>query len=347
MHFSGDATAGSTVLPGTNTGNVGQTTLIPHFYGVTDIDDRTKFGLALTVPFADAVKYADDWSGRYLNIKTVAQTLDINPNISYRVADWLSVGGGLSLQYLRLELSSAIAQSLILGPGTPDGGYLLDAHHWDLGYNLGFLAEPIEGTRLGVAYRSGVDHKTRGSLDFTPATSPFLGLVNAPVSAGVDLPASITASLTQRVSDGLSLSSDVQFTHWSVFKQVSLVAPPNPTFTFAQGYRDSWMGSLGGVYQLNEIWRLRAGAGYDESPVVDAYRDTGVPDAGRIMLALGTGTRLGEGLWIDVGYVHYMEPGRANMNSSVNAVDPIAGTVLHGSYNNSLDDVVVSFRGTF
>lgn len=154
----------------------------------------------------------------------------------------------------------------------------------------------------------------------------------------------MTGSITQQITQSLSLSSDVQFTDWSVFKQVSLVAPPNPSFSFPQGYRDSWMASLGGIYRFDEIWTVRAGAGYDESPVVDAYRDTGVPENDRLMLALGAGIRLDEGLWMDVGYIRYIS-NRASMNSSVNAVDPITGTVLHGSYSSTSNDIAVSFRG--
>lgn len=344
-HFTGGVMAANTALPGDNKGNVEQTSVIPHLYAVTGLSDRIKIGLALTEPFANNVKYQDDWSGRYLDLKTMAESLDINPNISYRLNDWLSVGAGVSLQYFRLALASAIDQSLILGPGTPDGGYEVNAHHWDAGFNLGLLAEPWEGTRLGVAYRSGIDHKIRGTITLTAQTSPLLGLVPAPASTGIDLPASITGSITQQITESLSLSSDVQFTHWSVFKQVSLVAQPNPSFTFTQGYRDSWMASLGAVYRLDDIWSLRAGAGYDQSPVVDAYRDTGVPDNDRAMLALGTGVRLGEGLWLDLGYIHYLG-NHATMNSSVNAVDPITATVLSGNYSSAANDFAMDFRGS-
>ena len=344
MKFSGSSSIAGIPLPGDNSREVGQIAGIPHFYGVFDIDERWKAGIAITVPFGNTVDYAEDWPGRYVNIKTAALSADINPNISYKLTDRVSIGAGVSLQYLKLALSSSIAQFAIFGPGTPDGGYLLKGDDWAWGYNLGILAEPWDGTRLGFTYRSGTSHTLKGTLSFSAATNPLLGLVNAPASAPIDLPATFGGSITQQITPDFSLSSDVQFTQWNVFKQVAVQAPPNPTFTFNENYRDSWMISVGGVYRLNEIWTLRAGLGWDESPVVDGFRDTGVPDKDRYMIGLGAGFKLTDVSSLDIGYAHYFAAGHATMNSSINAVDPITGVVLNGRYNNALDYVALTFR---
>ena len=240
---------------------------------------------------------------------------------------------------------SDVAQSLIFGPTVPDSEFKLNAANWAWGYNLGVLAEPMEGMRLGLTYRSEVSHHLHGSLRFSANTSPFLGLTTAPANSDIDLPASISASITQQISPNLSLSSDVQFTQWHVFKQLAVVAPPNPTFTFLESYRDTWMASVGGEYQLDDAWKLRAGVGYDESPVVDAFRDTGVPDGDRYMVAFGPGIKLSGTESLDAAFTHYFGD-LATMDTSVNAVDPISGVVLHGRYNNSLNYVSVTYRVT-
>jgi long-chain fatty acid transport protein len=38
--------------------------------------------------------YGDSWAGRYFAEKEALITLSFNPSVSYRVTDWLSVGGG-------------------------------------------------------------------------------------------------------------------------------------------------------------------------------------------------------------------------------------------------------------
>ena len=345
IHFSGDLTAGGTTLPGNNSRQNGQIALVPHFYGVTDLADKIKLGLAITAPFGNTLDYGDTWSGRYVNNKTAALALDINPNVSYQLTDRISVGGGVSLQYFKLGLSSGIPQSLIFGPATPDSSFDLSAANWNWGYNLGVLTEPWDGTRIGVAYRSAIAHKLNGVLRMAPDTSPLLGLTTAPASSDLHLPASITGSVTQVINPDLTLSSDVEFTEWHVFQDVSVIAPPNPAFLFTENYRDSWMVSVGGTYRINDTWTMRAGVGYDESPVVDAYRDTGVPDDDRYMVGAGPGIHLNDTMVLDLGYARYFGA-QATMNKSINAVDPFAGSVLHGNYSNALNYVVATFRTT-
>ena len=336
-------TAGTTTLPGNNNRQNGQIALIPHFYGVVDLNDRTKLGLAITAPFGNSVDYGDQWSGRYVNIKTSALSMDFNPNVSYRLTDWLSVAGGVSLQYFRLGLASGIPQSLIFGTG-PDSSYDVAAANWNWGWNVGVLAEPWEGTRLGFAYRSDVDHTLKGVLRLAPlGLNPITGALSTPpATTDIHLPATFTGSVTQDVSSDLSLFSDVQYTEWHTFGDVTLIAPPNPKFAFVENYRDTWMVSVGGNYKLNDVWSLRGGIGYDESPVTDAYRDTGVPDDNRYMIGVGPRIRLNDTMKLDLGYAHYWGAA-ATVNKSMNSVDPFAGTMLHGQFNNSLNWLVVSF----
>jgi long-chain fatty acid transport protein len=348
MHFTGNATIMGTPIPADNSREVGQIAGIPHVYGVIDINDRLKAGIAITVPFGNTVDNSEAWSGRYVSIRTAVITADINPNISYKVTDNFSVGAGFSAQYFQGNLSSAIPQFLLFGPGTPDAIYHLRVDDWAWGYNFGALWEPMQGTRLGVTYRSGIDHTLTGRLNFSPTTNPLLGLTSQPASTDVSVPASITGSVTHQLTPALSLSSDVQFTQWDTFDKLNISSPPNPTFTFNEHYRDSWMISVGGVYNLSRLWTLRGGIGWDESPVLDAFRSTGVPDKDRIMLGVGTGYHFSDASSLDVGYSHYFAAGHASMNSSANAIDPLTGAViLHGTYNNSLDYLVVTYRQAF
>ena len=92
---------------------------------------------------------------------------------------------------------------------------------------------------------------------------------------------------------------------------------------------------------------LRAGLGWDESPITDAYRDTGVPDKDRYMIGIGAGYKFSDSQSLDVGYAHYFAAGHATMNSSVNNTDPITGVVLQGRYNNALDYLALTYRFGF
>ena len=117
IHFTGDATIGSPsgpAIPGDNSRNGGQFAMVPHAYASFDINQRWSAGIALTVPFGNTVDYSEAWSGRYVNIKTAALTVDINPNVSFKITDRFAIAAGVSAQYLKLDLSSRIPRSDLL-----------------------------------------------------------------------------------------------------------------------------------------------------------------------------------------------------------------------------------------
>jgi long-chain fatty acid transport protein len=345
IRYKGSATvAGITPLPGDNGGNGGQIQAIPHLYGVWTINDRLKAGIAVTVPFGLVTDYGTTWIGRYLAMKTLALSADINPNIAYRLNDWLSVGGGVSAQYLKLESSVAIPQFLILTPTTPDATFYFKGDDWSWGYNLGLLADIDISTRVGLTYRSAVDHKPAGPIRFT-GNSPLLGLVDGPATAhDVNLPATIGLSLTHDYSSAWSVSSDVQFSQWNRLKTV-VITSANAPINFVENFKDSWMVAVGATYRANDRLTWRGGVAWDQTPVTDRYRTVDIPDADRVMVGLGLGYQWDDRNIIDFGYSHYFSTEHASMNNSLNNTDSLTQAIqLQGKFNNHLDYVAFSFR---
>ena len=343
IHFSGGASVLGTALPGDNGGNGGERGVIPHLYGKFDVSERLKFGIAVTVPFGNSINYDSTpaWSGRYVGIKTAALAADINPNIAYKLSDSVSIGAGISAQYFKLDVSAAIPQFLIIGPTAPDAIYRFRAHDWSYGFNLGLLADLDPTTRVGLTYRSKIDHRVKGTLNFTGALFP---IASGPATADASLPATWGASITHDYNPNFSISSDVQFTQWSTFDQV-IVQSLNGPFPFIEKYKDSWMVSLGGVYRFDAGWTLRGGLGWDQTPVSDAFRGVGVPDSNRYMLGVGVGYRFSDSTSLDGGFAHYISTEHASMNTSLSNTDPFTHVVkLQGKYSNHLDYVALTLR---
>jgi long-chain fatty acid transport protein len=343
IKFDGSTSVLGSPVPGTNGDNGGMSALIPHMYAATDVMPNVKVGLAITAPFGMTMNYDDNWYGRYVGIKTSALALDINPNVAYRVSNQLSVAAGVSLQYLRFDLSSAIPQFVIFGPTAQDGRYNLKADSWDFGWNVAALFEMSPTTRIGLTYRSKVEHGLEGNLDFANV-SPFLGLTSGAATADATMPATATFSFTHDVMPNLSFSADVQWNQWSVFDTVTVQSANGP-FPFYEKYEDSWMVSAGAQYGLGNGWTLRGGVGWDGTPVTDEYRTVGVPDTDRYMVGAGAGFELNASTSIDVAYAHYFSAEHASMNNSANNTDPFTHVVvLNGRYTNDLDYVAFSVR---
>jgi long-chain fatty acid transport protein len=85
MKFSGSATAAGQPLPSSG-GSKDPTSLVPNLYWVFG-NSRLSGGIAVTVPFGLGSAYDSTWAGRYLGIETRALTVDVNPNVAYRLSD--------------------------------------------------------------------------------------------------------------------------------------------------------------------------------------------------------------------------------------------------------------------
>jgi long-chain fatty acid transport protein len=188
-----------------------------------------------------------------------------------------------------------------------------------------------------------VDHEIDGRLDFT-GVSPLLGMTSGPASAKANLPSTTTLSLTTDLDPDLTLSADVQYTHWSVFRDVTIQSA-NPPIANPQHYRDAWMIAVGASYRLDERWSLKAGIAYDETPVTSRYRAVTLPDTDRYLLGLGAELRLTDAMTVTGAYGHSFAFLHPNMNSSLNNTDPIThAVVLNGKYDINVDILALSFR---
>ena len=346
LDFHGSATtAGILPTPGNNGNNAGRAGVAPNFYGVLSLSDQLKLGIAINEPFALLVKQNAGWYGRYLAIDSKLMSTNINPSIAYKINDKISIGGGVSAQWLQATLAQGFNQSAL---GAPDALVRFKGDDWGFGYNLGAFVKPWEGTQLGLAYRSKVAHQLHGDLDFLRIAAP-LGPLFASGAAALDasMPASTTLGITQALTPQIKVSLSAQWTQWSTLKSINFQSA-TATAPVNIGFSDSWFTALGASYQLNDAWTLRGGIGWDQSPVDNRYRVVNFPDQDRYMLGLGFGYKISDALTLDGAYAHYFAP-HASMNASINNSDnnPFGATVLSGTYQLSLDVVSLSLRYGF
>ncbi len=292
-------------------------------------------GLGINVPFGQKIKYEDNWVGRYHAIETNLKTVNINPSIAKKINDKVSLGFGLNAQYVDLILSSKVDNTLAGNPGAGDGEAEITADSWAYGYNVGLFYQPTPSTDLGLAYRSSITHFAKGKVDYTNVTNAgaLTSLVDADAKATVNLPASLSFSVNQGVSDKLQILADATWTQWSSYKELvinfdSTQADSNTR----QDFKDSWRLSLGGIYQLNDTIKLRAGVAFDQTPVSNPEnRSPRTPDVDRKWFSVGLGYKLNEALNLDVAYSHLSEE-KEDVNYTTNDAQ-----YLVGSYSNAVD----------
>jgi long-chain fatty acid transport protein len=340
IDFHGVATNAGTSLAGNNGNNAGRPGVAPNFYAVLDLSDNFKFGFALTTPFALSVKQNASWYGRYLAIDTAVLSTDINPSVAYKINDRISIGAGVSAQWLQGTLARSLNQSAL---GASDALVRFKGDDWGFGYNLGAFFKPWNGTQIGLTYRSKISHQLHGDLDFLSVAPPLSGaLISGTALLDANLPASTTFGITQAVTPRLNVSLTAQWTQWSAFKYINIQSTTG-TAPINLGFSDSWFTSIGASYQWDDAWSLRGGIGWDQSPVDNRYRTVSIPDQDRYMIGLGFGYKITDALTLDGAYAHYFAT-RASINGSINNTDnnPFGATVLNGTYQLSLDYVSMS-----
>lgn len=294
---------GSTPVGGGDGGNAGDTFYVPNFYYVRDFADKYKIGLGVNAPFGLGTQYKKDWMGRYASTESELRSLNINPAIAFHANEKLSIGLGMNIQYMESTLKANVYQAAL---GMSDGKVKVTGDSWALGFNGGFIYEVTPATRLGLHYRSKINHTLKGSVKFKNMHALLGGDRKKHAEAQMETPATFSASLTHQLNDRLTLLSDVTYTEWSNFEELrvedSRGNPIVPTVT--EKWDDSYRVSLGMKYQYNKQWIFRTGIAHDETPIADKHRTSRIPGDDRDWLSFGASYMANENLTIDVGYSH-------------------------------------------
>ncbi len=254
---------------GNDGGNAGYFSPVPTLNYVHSVSPDLKLGLGVGSYFGLGLNYSNDWAGKYYVQSASITTMAINPTIGYKIAPWLSVGGGVSV--VQGNLSERVAVNTLLEPG--DGRLKYDASDVGYGYNLGVLFELSPQTRVGVTYVSQVDLEFKDDLRFKNLDGTILGaalrasgLLDAPLKIDVTIPAQLALGAYQTLTDKLALVGTVNWQNWSKFGEPEIAVADSNTVTADLDYQDTYHAGLGLYYRVADPWLLMAGFGYDTSP---------------------------------------------------------------------------------
>ena len=306
---------------------------IPAGYITHQLTDNVWLGLGLTVPFGMGTDYDKGWKGAERGYTSTILTFDINPNVAWKVNDFLSVGGGISLQYAKAKLGMKPADIPATGK--------IDADSWDWGWNIGLMLQPTDSLRFGLAYRSAIEHNAEG--DFT-LSSPYVSSLNRTfdAEATVKTPDTIMLTSTWEASDRLRISSLIRWAKWSNFKNLTIKNSNTGAVlsNVENDWEDTWLFSVGADYKLNDAWTVRGGVAYEKDPVSDNKKRMAViPDTDRLWLSVGATWHAAKNFQIDGGFSYLKGIGNRDLYNA-------AGTQKLGKYK-SLDAVILGIQGQY
>lgn len=320
-----------------------------NLYYTHQVNEKLSTGFGLFFPFGLSTEWDDDYEGRYLGTSGEILTLNINPVISYRLNDKLSIAGGFSIVYLDSTLKNKVNQTaaytivdLQLSGGVggalpPLTGPLKDINQkfngegWGAGFNLGVLYKATDYISIGATYRSQVNIDVEGRATFNNV-DPILAPLFSDTSGDTDisLPAQATVGVAFTLYDNLIIEIGGRWEDWASTEKLKInldtpVLGENSSTT-PRDWNSTWSYNLGGQYQINESFNLSAGYLYGKDAVPGSTFDPLIPDSDAHLFTLGGGWNTGA--WTinaAFGYEHHEDRKKDN-----DLGDPL-GSLLVGS----------------
>ena len=322
----------------------------PALYASKKINDQWTVGAGLFVPYGAKLDYGKDWTGRYAITNIKLEAIALNPSVAFKLDQHHSFGFGVTAEYMKAELGQGVdvpGSVAFLGEHAPtasaaflgnilktqgmaafvsaknalqgqinDGHASMDGHDWGFGFNLGYLYQLNEGTRVGIAYRSSISHKLKGSTiwDFSQVTNnaavnAFIAKasnkVNSEALVELRTPETLSINAFHQMDDKWALMGDVTWTRTSRLENLDIQFPPTAEGPerIRQNWRDTYRVSLGTNYKYSESLLLRAGIAHDQAPVRSAeLRHPALPDSDRMQYSIGANWKLDANSSLDLAY---------------------------------------------
>ncbi|OPX55097.1 long-chain fatty acid transport protein [Oceanospirillum multiglobuliferum] len=299
-------------LTGEPSSKVVDTTVVPSIYFAYPLTESTTLGASFNVPFGLSGKYGKDWAGRYHSSETAVKDMAVSFSVAQTLGSIASVGASVQIHKGSVLLASALTDFAGGKSAAGDGYGELYAEDIAVAYSIGFLVEPIEGTRLGVGYRSEVDFTFEGDATYTNVSPTLknLGVDEAYLFDQINFPSVLTVSLEQSIGERYQVSATAMKTGWSSLDEMRIAFAPGPdnikqpdsVLTFK--FEDAWFYSAGLTYEASDNLTLRTGVAVDNSPAKDEYRSARTPDGDRKWVSLGGSYRFSNDSSITMAYTH-------------------------------------------
>ncbi|MGH8117871.1 MAG: OmpP1/FadL family transporter [Rhodanobacteraceae bacterium] len=358
----GGADALGRPLTGGNGGNGGGVYGIPAISFIAPIAQDWRIGFGIDAPFGLKTQYDAGWVGRYEALKSSVKSMDFVGSVAWAVNPSFSLGVSVIAQKTTIDLSNAVDMGAVMAaapfnlfptflPQSADGFAEVRGDNWKWGWQLGAQWKPTPRDTLALAYHAKIVHHINGQAYFTvPQSVQFvLGQAQVPLfqntaaSGAFATPAIASLSYWHKTLGPVSFGAELSWTGWKSFQDLAITFanPVQPPTSLNYDWRNTWFGSVGMDYRVNDTWTLRGGLAYDQTPTRNFSRDPRIPDGGRRWISFGAGWTPVRDLTFNLGYAHlFVNDGGVNDVSTT-------GDTLVGSFDNSGDLLGISMQYKF
>jgi long-chain fatty acid transport protein len=333
-------------------------------------DDRMTWGVGVFGQGGMGTEYGADTFLAMQSGKDVRSELAVGRVIfpvALKVNEQLNVGASLDYSWASLDMKMAASGAQLGGMVTGGSGNIaaaaagLAAAPWariDFSNSNKFTgaAKGAGWTgKLGLVFQAskdlslGVSHHLKTNLSdmTTAATGASMSGAGGFADTGkisvinFQMPASTNVGLAWQASPKLMVAADVKRIGWSsVMKGFSMrydsaTSGGNVNFTMPQNWKDQTVVALGGAYQLDDVWTLRAGYNRASNPIPDGTVNPLFPAIVKNHYTAGFGYKLSKSVSVDAAMSH------APTVTVVNTSGQMPLTISHSQTNYQM---MLSYR---
>ncbi len=357
-------------MTGMPTASSGGTSYVMPAMGWVRKDDRMTWGVGVFGQGGMGTEYGADTFLAMQTGKDVRSELAVGRVIfpvALKVNEQLNVGASLDYSWASLDMKMAASGAQLGGMVTGGSGNIaaaaagLTTAPWariDFSNSNKFTgaAKGAGWTgKLGLVFQAskdlslGVSHHLKTNLrDMTTAASGASmsgagGFADAGKISVINfqMPASTTVGLAWQAIPKLMVAADVKRIGWSsVMKGFSMrydsaTMGGNVNFTMPQNWKDQTVVALGGAYQLDDSWTLRAGYSHASNPIPDGTVNPLFPAIVKDHYTAGFGYKVSKAVSLDAAISH------APTVTVVNTSGQMPLTISHSQTNYQM---LLSYR---
>jgi long-chain fatty acid transport protein len=320
---------------------------LPAAFGVMPLQDGFAFGLGVTVPYGRFTDWGEDVvfgaTSPYYALQSV---IAVNPALSWKASDALSVAAGVSYYDSRMQFKQIVPWSMFTGvAATPAGKADFDSDGNGFGANAAMTWKLNDRHTLALTYRAPFDIEYDGTAEVTelPAALRAMGVTDSEdFETEVSYPTIVQAGYGVKLGDAVRVEFDVEWVESSRNESLPVEAGLyNQVLGLSeipQDWEDNWTYGMGMDWAFAPEWTLRTGLIYLETPTLTSTTVPVASEEDQAVVSLGLGYAAGAHK-VDVAYAVGIFDGLT--------VDDNVNPYVNGEYDFQSHLVSVGYQYSF
>ncbi|PIE19868.1 MAG: hypothetical protein CSA65_00650 [Proteobacteria bacterium] len=301
--------------------------VIPMLVASTNIlNENTVAAIAFYVPNAVGAAFAEDSVLRYHLIDSYLVTGFVTGSLAIRLAPWISVGGGLSLIYVRIKaerfLFPVLGELNLEALFGKSSRLKLTGEELTAGFNVGVLLQPTSWLSIGATVISRSDFDLEGDIELTLGEDA-LGAgktLSGRQKTRLVVPWTFQLGINADLGRWVEVGAELRYYTYSQFKEQHTTVEGIPLLTelvSPKDYRDSLQVSGGVKVRLPQLpaLELMLGMHFDRTPAPDRTLSAEAPSFNHLGIHGGARYRLSRAWRFALTYAHYFYLQRDVTNS--------------------------------